>query len=609
MTRTLCALLLLATPANVIAQAAPPVAASEDAKLTRIFADSDEAALRLSPVEAIDRGDLRYADRLDAFFTDELAAAEKQAAEADLAAIGRIDRARLSREDRIAYDVFRNRTERALRGLAPGIAAIDRVLPLDHMGGLQVWYPVFASGEGSAPFRTVADYDNDLKRNALYAAALDRAIARFREGIAAGITQPKLVVTNMIGQFDALIAEGFAGSSFYAPVTKFPAAIPAAERARLTAAFAAQVRDVIQPAHRRVRAFLADTYLPAARQTIGLSALPGGAAYYAQAIEARTTLAMDPAAIHQLGLDELKRDTAEMEAQKAKAGFTGTLPAFFEFLRTDKRFQPASAAAVCDGYAEIAKRVDLRVREQFSLLPKTAIELRPVPAVSEKTAAPGSYKTGTADGSRPGVFYYNTYDLPARYTWLMEDLYLHEAVPGHHFQLSLAQENTRLPAFMRFDGDTAFVEGWGLYTEGLGPELGMLTDPYARVGMLYGDAVRALRLVVDTGIHTKGWTREQAIDFMIANAPSSRTAATAEVERYIAMPGQALAYKLGQLTILRLKAEAKAALGARYDVRAFHAQVLDTGSLPLPVLEAKIGAWVGGRDSEAGLALIGWSSI
>lgn len=396
----------------------------------------------------------------------------------------------------------------------------------------------------------------------------------------------------MIGQFDNLLKEAIEESTFYGPVKKFPEAITPADQARLRAAYAKQIRDVIYPAHQRMRDFLANTYLPVARDTVGLSALPGGAALYDYKIESNTTLPLKAEDVHQLGLSEVKRILAEMETQKEKAGFKGSLPEFFTYLRTEKRFQPASAAQLHDLYDAIEKRIYQRIPEQFSLLPKTALEVRPVPAFKEKTDAGGSYQGGTPDGSRPGVFFYNTYDLPSRYTWGAETLFLHEGVPGHHFQISLAQENAALPAFMRFGGDTAYVEGWALYAETLWQDLGMETDPYQRMGGLDDEMLRAMRLVVDTGIHAKGWTRDQSIAYMLANSPMSRTDATAEVERYIAIPGQALAYKIGQLTISRLKAKAKAALGDRFDPRAFHAQILDTGSLPMPVLEKKIDSWI-----------------
>ncbi|PTM46745.1 uncharacterized protein (DUF885 family) [Sphingomonas aerolata] len=600
---TCLAAMLLATTfigaVPVASQALPPPApiagdGPEDAKLKQLFYASDERDLKNDPLQAIFRGDMRYADRFGEYLTDARTAQDKRNVEQDLAAIAAIDRAKLTRVDQIAYDVFRNGREVALRGFAPNLVAIDRLLPLSHFGGFQTFYPDFASGKGGAPFKTVADYENNLRRNAGYAAVYDRAIARFREGIAKGVTQPKLVVRNMIGQFDNLIAEGVEKSTFYAPVTMFPASIPAADRTRLTAAYARQVREVINPAHVRMRDFLANEYLAKARDTVGLSALPGGAALYAQRIEDSTTLPLEPEAVHQLGLSEVARITQAMEAQKAAVGFKGTLAAFFDYLRTDPRFQPKSAAAVREGYEAIGKRVNARIATQFSLVPKSPLEIRAVPDFRAKTDAAGSYQQGTPDGTRPGIFYYNTYDLPTRYLWGMETLYLHEAVPGHHYQISLAQENVALPAFIRFGGNTAYVEGWALYAETLWKELGVESDPYQRMGGLNDEMLRAMRLVVDTGIHAKGWSRDQAIAYMLANSPMGRTDATAEVERYISIPGQALAYKIGQLTILRMKAKAQAAQGAAFDPRAFHAQVLDTGALPMPVLEKKIDDWLGG---------------
>lgn len=599
--RHLAALLLAAAPVLATAQTTPsptPPAApaqGEGAKLRALFAASDEDNLRRNPLQALFRGDLRYADRLGDYLTDAHTLAERRAAERNLQALRGIDRAKLGPVDRIAYDVFRTDNEIELRGYAPAVRRITDVLPVNHFSGFQTFYPEVASGEGGAPFKTVADYENNLKRNAQYAAVVDRMVARAREGLARGITPPKLVVRNVIGQVDNLLAGGVEGSLFYAPVTKFPDAVPQPERTRLTAAYAAQVRDVLNPAHQRLRAFLQDEYLPRARDTVGLGALPGGAALYEYLIESNTTLPMKAEAVHRLGLSEVARILREMEAQKAKVGFSGTLPQFFTHLRTDPKFQPKTADELRLAYEAAGRRVDARIATQFSLLPKTPLEIRPVPAFREKTAAAGSYQRGTPDGSRPGVFFYNSYDLPNRYLWGVETLYLHEAAPGHHFQVSLAQENEALPAFMRFGGNTAFVEGWALYAETLYPELGVETDPYQRMGGLNDEMLRAMRLVVDTGLHAKGWTRERAVRYMLDNSPMPETDAVAEVERYIAIPGQALAYKVGQLTILKLKAEAQAALGSRFDAREFHAQVLDTGALPMPVLEAKLRGWIASK--------------
>ncbi len=586
-----------ATPALALAQATPIAAAQpgegkEDARLKRLFHDSDEASLARNPINGLFRGDMRRADRIGDFFSDAYINAERAAAEKDLKDLGQINRAVLTPTNQVAYDVFQQQTQTTLKGLDPALVALTIVRPMDHFYGIQTFYPEFASGQGAAPFNTVADYDNNLKRNVEYARLLDEAIVRFRQGMASGVVQPKLVVRNMIAQFDNLLASPVEDSTFYGPVKRFPASIPAAEQARLKTAYATQMRDVILPAERRMRTFLADTYLPAARDSVGLSGMKGGDRLYSYLIEQNTTLPLKAEEVHQLGLSEVARILKAMEVQKQAVGFKGSLPEFFTFLRTDPQFAPKSAAQLREGYEAIGRRIDARIREQFSLIPKTALEIRPVPAFKEKTDAGGSYQGGTPDGTRPGVFYYNTYDLPSRYMWEMETLYLHEAVPGHHFQISLAQENAALPAFMRFGGNTAYAEGWALYAETLWPELGMETDPYQRMGGLSDEMLRAMRLVVDTGIHAKGWTRDQAIEYMLANSPMARTDATAEVERYIAIPGQALAYKIGQLTISRLKAQAKAELGTKFDPRRFHAEVLDTGALPMPVLEKKIADWI-----------------
>jgi len=578
--------------ASAAAMPAAEPASREDAALLKLFADSDEASLKRNPINAIYRGDLRYADRLGDYVSDAYFAAERDAARADLAALKRINRAKLIYTNQIAYDVFRWQTELNLKGFDPALLAVTTVQPVDHFSGFHNNYPGFASGGGAAPFRTVEDYENNLKRHRDYVIMIDRWIARFREGMKAGVVEPRLVVNNMIDQIDLQLGQGVEGSTFYGPVKQFPETISAADQARLRAETAAAIRDGIIPAYQRFRTFLKTEYLPAARDSVGLVGLKGGDRLYAHLIESNTTLPLTADEVHRLGLSEVARITAEMEKIKTAVGYKGSLADFFVYLRQDPKFQPPSAAWIRDEYFRIGKRVDARIPEQFSLIPKSPLEIKAVEPYREKTEAGGSYQQGTPDGSRPGTFYYNSYDLKSRTTLGMETLYLHEAVPGHHFQISLAQENTQLPAFMRFGGNTAFVEGWALYAETLWKELGMETDPYQRFGGLSDEMLRAMRLVVDTGIHAKGWSRDQAIDYMLSHSNMGRTDATAEVERYIAIPGQALAYKIGALTILRLKARAQAELGAKFDPRAFHAQILDSGALPMSVLEAKIDAWI-----------------
>jgi uncharacterized protein (DUF885 family) len=567
-------------------------------QLHELFAASDEASLKRRPIRALLRGDPRYADQFGDYISDAFFAAEKQAAVDDLAALARIARSALRAEDRVSYDVFEFKRTDELNGFDASLLKTLIERPIDHFFGFQVFVPELSSGEGAAPFKTVADYDNNLKRLEGYILYLDRAIGRMNEGLADGVTNPKLVMANVVEQLDTLIAEGVEGSTFYKPVKKFPDSVSAADRARLTVAYAEFIRDRLIPAHTRLREFIKNDYLPRARDTVGLGQMPGGPALYRYLVASTTTTDMTPEAIHALGLSEVKRIHAEMEQVKTTVGFKGTLTEFANFMRTDPKFAPTSPQAMRDAFVAINKRVLAAVPKDFALVPKSPLEIRPVPAYKEKTEAAGSYLQGTPDGSRPGVFYYDAYDLPSRFTWGFETLFLHEGIPGHHYQISLAQENTSLPAFQRFGGNTAYVEGWALYSESLGAELGMFTDPYQLYGHLNDEMLRAMRLVVDTGIHAQGWSRDTAIAYMLNNSAMGRTDATAEVERYIAIPSQALAYKVGQLTIRRLRTKAERELGPRFQVRAFHAQVLMSGALPMAVLQAKIDNWIAATKRE-----------
>jgi len=579
--------------AAAVAQPAPAaVDATPAARLRALFVASDEASLRRNPIQALFRGDPRYADQFGDYVSDAYLAGEKAAAEADLAALAAIDRKTLDADDRISYDVFRYQTEIGLRGFDPALLKPVIERPVDHFNSFHTFMPDLSSGDSAAPFKTVADYENNLKRLDGYFAWLGAVIGRMQQGVADGITNPKLVMVNVVNQLDALLPAKVEDSVFYRPVTKFPDSIGAADRARLTAAYAAMVRGKLNPAQTRLRDFIRQDYLPKARDTVGLGQLPGGAALYSYLVAQTTTTAMTPEQIHALGVSEVARIQGEMTKIKAQVGFKGSLAEFFVFMRTSPRFTPASADAMRESFLAIDKRVAATVGRDFSILPKAAIEVRPEPPYKEKGAAAGEYFPGTPDGSRKGVFFYNSYDLPARPTWGYETLFLHEGVPGHHFQVSLAQENEKLPPFQRFGGNTAYVEGWALYAESLGDELGMFTDPYQKYGTLNDEILRAMRLVVDTGLHAKGWSRDQSIAYMLDNSAMGKTDATAEVERYIAIPSQALAYKIGQLTIRRLRTRAETALGPKFDVRAFHAQVLMTGALPIAVLEKKIDDWI-----------------
>ena len=592
--------LLIAPPPAEAASLAPVITTeTEHAKLFTLFKRSDEDSLKRNPLSAIFRGDMRYADRLGDIGSDAYYAAERAAGEQDLAELQAIDRSKLNATDQLAYDVFRFNTDDTLRGLQPDMLALTAVRPINHFSGFHTFYATFASGGGAAPFKTVLNYENNLKRHADFVAYIDRSIGRFRQGEQSGVVETKMTVRNMIEQLNTQLAQKPEDSPYYGPVKSFPDAIPASERGRLTGEYRQAITGQIYPALTRLRDFLKSEYLPQARDGVGLMYMKGGDKLYRYLIESNTTLPLTPEEVHQTGLSEVARILAEMDKIRVQVGYNGSLHDFFNYLRSDKKFQPRSRQDLTDRYYAIGKIVDAQLPQYFSTMPKAKLEIRPYPEFREKFEAGGSYEQGSPDGSRPGVFYFNAYDLPSRTTPGITTLYLHEGSPGHHFQISLAQENEALPPFMRFGGNTAFAEGWALYAETLGYPMGVYEDPYQHFGTLSDEMLRAMRLVVDTGIHAKGWTREQAIKYMLDNSSMGKTDVTAEVERYIVIPGQATSYKIGSLTIQRLRKKAEDALGDKFDIRDFHAQVLMTGNLPLAILEQKIDRWIADKQRSS----------
>ena len=579
-----------AAPATAPAPASSVETAHD--RLFRQFKESDEANLKRNPLNALFRGDMRYAEHLGDFITDQYYANEKAASEHDLAELHAIDRAALNATDQLAYDVFEFNAQDTLRGYQPDLLALTVVRPMNHFSGLHTFYPTFASGKGAAPFKTVEDYENNLKRHKEFVTYLDRAIGRLRQGTQSGVVETKMTVRNMIEQLDAQLKQKPEDSPYFGPAKQLPAEFSDADKARLTAAYSASVEGELYPVLTRLRDYLKSEYLPRARDGMGLMYMKGGDKLYRYLVQSTTTLPLTPEEIHQTGLSEVARITTEMEKVRQEVGFKGDLQAFFNHLRTDPKFKKPTREALTQGYYDIGKVVDAKLPEYFATLPKAELEIRPYEPFREKFEAGGSYEPGTPDGSRPGTFYFNAYDLPSRTTPGMTTLYLHEGAPGHHFQISLAQENEALPSFMRFGGNTAYVEGWALYAETLGYDMDVFKDPYQRFGTLSDEMLRAMRLVVDTGIHSKGWTREQAIKYMMDHSDMRQTETVAEVERYIAIPSQALAYKTGAMTIQRLRKKAEAELGGKFDIKEFHAQVLMTGSLPLAILEKKIDGWI-----------------
>jgi len=581
--------------AAAVAEAPVEDAAARAARLTTLYAEYWEEVLKLNPVQATFQGDARYNDQLPDFGSAEYREQVRSFNERWLKTVEAVGSEGLQGQDLLSYRIFVDERRNTLDGERfPGW-----MMPVNQMGSIVSYSVLLGSGTNAQPFATVADYDAWLRRAARIPVLLDTEIANMRAGIDANVVQPRVVMEKVLPQFDAILVDDVEKSPFWGPVAKFPDDIPEADRERLTAAFRTLIADQLNPAIQRQRDFIANDYLPHTRDSVGLDALPDGMAWYAFSAKQQTTSDLTPEAIHQIGLDEVARIHEQIRGVMAETKFEGSLQEFFRFMQTDRRFQFRSEDQLLAHYRAIEQKIEARVPELFSLTPKAGFEIRPIEAFRAASAAGGEYMSPSEDGTRPGIFYVNTFDLPTRKRWDAEDLFLHEAIPGHHFQLALQQELTGLPAFRRFGGETAYIEGWGLYAESLGKELGLYTDPYDYFGRLQGELWRAVRLVVDTGLHSKGWTRQQVLDYMFENSSVSEPDAIAEAERYIAWPGQALAYKIGELKIQELRKRSEAALGEAFDIRAFHAEVLKDGALPLPLLEAKIDAWIAAQRGRA----------
>ncbi|RPE81308.1 DUF885 domain-containing protein [Vulcaniibacterium tengchongense] len=594
----LCAALALAAAGAALpglAADAPTAAAAQPAKAARLNALYEqywEELLELNPLQATFQGDPRYNDRLPNTLSAEHRRRVREFDRRWLEAAEAIGADGLQGQDLLSYQIF----VRELRQDLEGERFPGWMQPINQFYNLAASFVQLGSGTGAQPFKTVRDYDDWLARAAQVPVLFDQAIANSREGIKAGVVQPRALMLKVIPQLDAVIKDKPEDTLFWGPVKNFPKDFTDADRQRLAEAYRKLIAERLMPAYRKLRAFVADEYLPHARASSGLDALPDGAAWYAYNVRSRTTTDLSPAQIHDVGLREVERIHGEMRKVMEQVGFQGSLQEFFKFMQTDPRFNFENEEALLAHYRGLEAKINRKIPEQFSLVPKTAFEIRAVEPFRAQSAAGGSYMRPSEDGSRPGIFYVNTYDLPSRKTWDAEDLYLHEAIPGHHFQLALQIELKDLPKFRRFGGATAFTEGWGLYAESLGKDLGVYTDPYNYFGYLQNELWRAIRLVVDTGLHSKGWTREQVIRYMLDNSAESQTQATAEAERYMAIPGQALAYKIGELKIKELRARAEKALGPKFDVRAFHAEVLKDGAVPLDVLEGKIDRWIAAQQ-------------
>lgn len=579
---------LAAIAAIGLAFASPAFAQSSSASETlhRFFAEEWERSLRESPESASYRGDKRYNDR---WTDDSLAAIQaRQAADRDaLAKLRTIDRGALSAQDRLSYDVMAWQLERAVERQKFN----EWQRPLNQRGGVQTLEEIAEV----LPFASTQDYRDWLKRMAAVPTVVEQATALMREGLKAKNTPPKVLMQRIPAQIGSQVVDDPVKSPFFKPFAKFPDAVPASERAALQAEAKKIIAEHIVPAYRKFDEFFSREYLPGSRESIAAADLPDGREYYDFLAAQFTTTDLSANQIHEIGLKEVARIRGEMEKVKSEVGFQGTLTQFFDHLRTDPKFFYKSPEELFTAYQAISKRIDPELVKISKMIPRLPYGVRPIPDNLAPDTTTAYYQGGALDGSRAGYYYVNLYKPDVRPKWEMMALSLHEAVPGHHFQISRAMELSDMPQFRRTGYFTAYGEGWGLYAERLGYDMGLYDDPYDRMGQLAYDMWRAVRLVVDTGMHSKGWSRDRAIQFFMDNAPKTRQDVVNEIDRYIAWPGQALAYKIGQMKISELRARAEKQLGPKFDIREFNDAVLETGSVPLEALERHIDAWIAAR--------------
>ena len=583
-----------------LTHSAPTSARSPSAMLAKLVEDDWQYELSASPTWASILGDRRFDDRWDDLSPEGIEARHRHDVET-VAALDALLGGKLSAEDRLNAGLLRK--DHAWRAEAHDLGW--QFLTTNHMGGLPEGLRELPGVQtawelgGQLPFASAAEYEAWVRRLERFGTYVDQVVALMREGIRKKLVHPRILVQRIPPQIDRLLVAAPEGSGFYAPFRAFPASVAEADRARLSAAGAAAIRSSVLPALARFRDFVAGEYLAAAPEQVGAWQWPRGAEIYAYWARRSTTTDRTPDELHALGLSEVARIRGEMEKAKEATGFLGSLADFFELLRKDPRFYHPTPEALLLHYRDLAKRIDPTLPRLFRTLPRAPYGVEPTPSEMAPDVTTGFYVPGSGDGLRPGTYLVNLHRPETRPRWEMVPLTLHEAVPGHHLQVSLAAEQTGLPAFRRFGYHTAYGEGWALYAETLGGELGLLDDPYDRFGQLAYEMWRAVRLVVDTGLHVRRWTRARALAYFLENSPRQELDATNEIDRYIAVPGQALAYKVGEMEIRAMRRRAEQALGERFDVRAFHDVVLLGGSLPLDALRARVEAWVEAERSRA----------
>ncbi len=551
--------------------------------------------MELLPIEAAYNGDNRFNHLLPADFTDSYRARLKNFFTRYKDSISKYDPTKLNDNDKKSYDIFTYEMNMSLEGLSLNYlgSTFDNIyIPFDQFNGVPLTFGQMGSGSGLQPFKTLKDYDNWLQRATAFSAWADTAIVYFKKGMAINYVLPKAVVIKMIPQMRDLTTGDVTKSLFYGPVTLMPTTFSETDKKRLTAAYIDMVQNIIMPAYKRLGDFLQTEYLPKARTSTGFNELPGGDKLYSYLVRSQTTTNKTPDEIYQTGLSEVKRIREEMEKIKNQVGFKGNLDSFFNSMKTDKQFMPFKTAdEVLTAYKKIQTTIDPNLKKIFTLTPKTKFEIRQTEAFRAASSS-AEYFNGLPDGSRPGIFYVPIIDATKYNTTSgMESLFLHEAIPGHHYQVSIQIENLSLPSFRKFIWYGAYGEGYALYCESLGKELGLYTDPYQHMGALGDEIHRAIRLVVDVAMHTGKMTREEAITYMMQNEAISEEGAVAEIERYMVNAGQALSYKVGALKIAELRDKYSKQLGNKFNLADFHAEFLKDGCMPLDILENSMNVW------------------
>jgi len=567
----------------------PTTLEDRERALKDIFHEYWEAYLARNPEFASSIGDERWNDKL----TDRSVSAENAwlGREQDwLLKLAEIDPTGLSDDEKLSQELLIRR----FTNDEEGAEFKEWEMPVNQMAGIQLELPELT---GQVSFNTVKDYEDWIARMRAVPAAFDQVTANMSLGVQDGRVPPKYLLEKVLDQVKQIAGQKAEDTPFAQPLKKFPASIAAEDQDRLKKELLDALTGDVLPAYLRFARFLEVTYIPVGRAEPGISSLADGARYYQFLIKRTTTTNMTPQQIHQIGLDEVKRDEADMLAIAEKLGFKD-LASFRASLKSNPKMHPANAEALLDAYREVLKPMQAKLPELFGTLPKAPFEVVKVPDYMAATSAPAYYMHGTPDGSRPGRLFIDTYDATDRNLYQVEDIAYHEGIPGHHLQRSIAQELKGLPEFRKYASYTAYTEGWGLYAERLGKDVGFYQDPYSDYGRLEGDIFRAIRLVVDTGVHSEHWTRQQMVDYFHEHSSMDETTIQSEVDRYIAWPSQALAYKVGQMKILELRARAEKALGAKFDIRAFHDEVLDSGALPLDVLESRVNAWIAAQGGD-----------